>query len=140
MNNYNVNDPEFVNSALYQSFLKANAGTGSLNIRAYAANQAIPISDLKIIITYNIQDNNVTFFEGTTNQSGVIENIKLPAPSAQINNLDAPLSMEYQIRAIYEPDNLDRVYKINMYDKVIVIQNISIVPDMSIKAGGFFGG
>lgn len=139
MNNYNVNDDKFINSSIYQNFIKQNSKYGFLNIRAYAASQAIPISGIKVIISTNIDNNKVTFFEGETNQSGVIESIKLPAPPLNSNNLDNPSSIPYEISAYYEPDKLNKTYKVNIYDGLTVIQNISIVPDTVIKAGGFIG-
>ena len=67
MNTFNINDQSFINSKVYQDFLKENPGSGYLKIRAFTANQAIPISGLNIIISKNIDNNNVIFFEGTTN-------------------------------------------------------------------------
>lgn len=135
--NYNVNDENFKNSEMYQRFLRENPSSGFLKIRAYAANQAVPISNLKIVITKDIENNNVTFFEGTTNDSGVIERIILPAPLLNQNDLIAPASTTYEIRATYTPDNITQIFRVNMYENVGVIQNINIVPDMNMKMGGF---
>ena len=139
MNNYNVNDENFINSSLYKNFIRVNSGEGKINIRAYAASQAIPISNMDIVISTNINNNKVIFFEGKTNQSGVIENIKVPAPPILNNNLTNPPSLVYEISARYIPDNINKVYSVNIYDNLTVIQNISIVPDTVIKAGGFIG-
>ena len=135
--NYNVNDENFKNSEMYQRFLRENPSFGFLKIRAYAANQAVPISNLKIVITKDIENNNVTFFEGTTNDSGVIERIILPAPLLNQNDLIAPASTTYEIRATYTPDNITQIFRVNMYENVGVIQNINIVPDMNMGMGGF---
>lgn len=139
MNNYNVNDENFINSSLYKNFIRVNSGEGKINIRAYAASQAIPISNMDIVISTNINNNKVIFFEGKTNQSGVIENITVPAPPILNNNLTNPPSLVYEISATYIPDNINKVYSVNIYDNLTVIQNISIVPDTVIKAGGFIG-
>lgn len=139
MNNYNVKDESFINSSLYQNFIKDNPGQGYINIRAYAASQAIPISDMDIVVTTNIDNNKITFFEGKTNQSGVIESIKVPAPILNNDNLTNPPSLIYEINAYYKPDKITKVYKVNIYDKLTVIQNISIVPDTIIKAGVIYG-
>lgn len=137
MNNYNVNDEEFKNSSLYKDFIKLNSGQGYINIRAFAASSAIPISNMNIVISTNINNNKVIFFEGKTNQSGVIENIKVPAPTIKENNLTAPPSTIYEINAIL--DDINKIYKVKIYDKLTVIQNISIVPDTILKAGVFYG-
>lgn len=64
MNNVSINDEEFVNSSAYQDFLNTNKGRGYLKIRAYAANQAIPISGLKILVNKKIDGYNVNFLKG----------------------------------------------------------------------------
>ena len=50
MNTYNVNDENFINSTLYQNFIRQNPEAGYLKIRAYAASSAIPIEGLKVDI------------------------------------------------------------------------------------------
>ena len=129
MNTYNVNDQNFINSEIYQKFLSENTSRGYLNIRAYAASQAIPISGLRIVVSTIIDNNKVIFFEGSTNSSGIIGGISLPAPKLDPNNLDAPNKTTYEIQATYTPDNITQIYKVNMYENVSVIQNINIVPE-----------
>ena len=130
MNNVSINDEEFVNSSAYQDFLSTNKGRGYLKIRAYAANQAIPISGLKILVNKKIDGYNVNFFEGYTNESGVIENISLPTQKQSDNDLIAPKSTAYEIIATYSVDNTTATFIVNVYDNLYVIQNISIVPNM----------
>ena len=132
MNTYNINDEEVQNSEEYKDFIEKNPKYGSLSIRAYAANQAIPISGLEIAVSSNIGDKKVIFFEGTTNSSGTIENILLPAPALNPSNLVAPIGTTYEILATYIPDNINAKYKVKVYDNIGVIQNISIVPNMKM--------
>ena len=136
MNTYNINDTEFINSATYQKFLSDNPSRGYLSIRAYAASQAIPISGLKIIVSTIIDNSKVIFFEGSTNMSGIIEGISLPAPQLTANDLIAPNKTIYQVEATYPSNNLNKVYSINMYENISVIQNISVVPNMNLDLGG----
>lgn len=133
MNNIYITDENFINTKSYQDFMNANKGVGILKIRASAANSAIPISNLKITVLKVIDNNNVIFYEGVTNESGVIENINLPAPSSNISDLTVPESMTYDIIAIYNGDNIRQTYKVNIYDKIVVIQNINIVPPMKVS-------
>lgn len=135
MNTYNINDEAFYNSSEYQEYLKQNPGKGMLKIRAYGASEAIPVKGLKIIVNGDINGKKVVFYEGYTDESGSINNIVLPAPSLNDNNLESPAKAVYEILATYFPDNITKVYKINMFDDVCVIQNISIVPDASIERG-----
>ena len=139
MNTYNVNDVNFLNSKIYQDFIGQNPSQGSLRIRAYAASQAIPISGLKVVISTDFLDNKIIFFEGTTNESGIIDGIKLPAPRLNTNNLDAPSKTTYDIVATYVPDNVELLFKVNMFEDICVVQNINIVPDIALGVGGFYG-
>ena len=129
MNTYYVSDPNFLNSTLYREFIENNSSGGTLRIRAYAASQAIPIGGLKIVISTNYKNNIIVFYEGYTNESGVIEKINLPTPELDQNNLDVPNYTTYEIKATYIPDNINSIYKVNMYEDIVVIQNINIVPN-----------
>ena len=84
-----------------------------------------------------IDNNKVIFFEGNTNESGIIERITLPAPSLNQNNLDAPSSATYEITATYDEGNLTNIYRVNIYENIYVIQTISVVPTMNVMAGDF---
>lgn len=136
MNTYNIKDESFINSPSYQQFLRDNPSRGYLSIRAYAASQAIPISGLRIVISTIIDNNRVIFFEGSTNISGVIEGISLPAPLLAQSDLTVPNKLVYQVEATYGPNSLSKVYDINMYENISVIQNISIAPNMNLETGG----
>ncbi|MBR1376914.1 MAG: hypothetical protein IJ565_03775 [Bacilli bacterium] len=135
MNTYNINDQNFINSSLYKEFITENPSNGYLRIRAYAANQAIPMSNVKIVISTEYKNNNIIFFEGYTDSSGVIEKVSLPTPALDQNDLDIPSSTTYDVNVTYAPDNIDQVYKVNMYEDICVVQNISIVPNTGIEGG-----
>ncbi|MBE6161635.1 MAG: hypothetical protein E7158_05420 [Firmicutes bacterium] len=128
MNTYNINDDNFINSDLYKDFIKENPSRGNLRIRAYTASGAIPIKDLKVTISTQYKSANIIFYEGETNESGVIEKISLPAPKLINDNLDVPKKTTYEILAVYEPEKLNNVYKVNMYEDVCVVQNINVAP------------
>lgn len=126
---YNVNDKDFLNSELYKSFINSNSGVGFLKIRAYAASGAVPISGLSIVVSKDIGGNKVIFFEGVTNDSGVIERISLPAPRIDSDNLVSPILTTYDISAVYEGEN--KLYKVNVYDGIYVVQNINLTPNIN---------
>lgn len=130
MNTYYINDENFINSEAYQNFIRNNPSEGYLKIRAYAANSAIPISGLKIVVSKNIDNNNVIFFEGETNESGVIEKITLPAPKANISNLIKPNNTTYDVSATYMQNSKSTMFLVRMYENVYVVQNINVVPNM----------
>ena len=136
MNIYNVDDKEFINSDLYKEFITQNSENGYLRIRAYSASQAIPVRGLKIVVSKMIDNSIVIFYEGYTDESGVIEKISLPAPKLGINDLNVPNFTTYDITATIKDSN--RVYKVNLYENVYVIQNINISPDTK-EIGDLFG-
>ena len=104
-----------------------NSEFGYLNIRCSSANNALPISNVKIIVSRTINNNKKIFFEGVSDSSGSISNIKLPAPMLG-NDEDIPAYEEYDVEAIYNGNKL--VFKVNIYANIKVLQNINIVPTM----------
>lgn len=135
MNTYKFDDENFKNTDIYKQFIASNPSEGYLKIRAYTASQALPISNLSIIVSKNIGNNTIIFYEGTTNSSGIIEKITLPAPKQNTDDMIAPISTTYDIKAIYQPDNTTTTYKINIYDRIYVVQTINIVPTMNVMGG-----
>ena len=135
MNTYNFNDQGFKNTDSYKRFIATNPSEGYLKIRASAASQALPISGLRIVVSKMIDGNNIIFFDGMTDSSGVIEKITLPAPKLDPNNLDAPNSTNYEIKATYNADNFSDIYRINIYENIYVIQTINVVPTLNVIAG-----
>ena len=117
-------------------FKNQNKGIGYLKVRAYAANGAIPVRGLNITITKNIDNNIITLFEGSTNESGLIDKIELPAPKITTSDLVIPSSITYDLRAFLKDQRFDKTYKVNIFDGVSVIQNISISPD---NEGSIYG-
>lgn len=139
MNTYNITDDNFLNSDLYKSFMNNNSSEGYLKIRAYAASGALPIKGLKVVVSTIYENNRIIFFEGITDESGIIEKIVLPAPILDTNNLNAPSKTTYDISVYYEPDNITLNYKANIYADTCVVQNINIIPDMKINRRGYYG-
>ena len=135
MNTYYVNDTAFIKTEAYKNFFKENSSKGFLKIRAYAASQAIPISGLKVIVSKNIDNNKIIFFEGSTNESGVIEKIVLPTSTIANDDESIPNSTSYDITATYVQDNINTTYKVNIYENIYVVQNINIVPKANLRYG-----
>lgn len=125
----NIDD---LNKDIYNKFILENSGSGTLKIRAYAASEALPVGGLNVIVSSIIDNNEVVFFRGVTDTSGMIPNIKLPAPKLDISNLDVPKTISYKISAYMDISNTLEFF-INMYDGICVVQNINFVP------GGSYG-
>ena len=122
-------------SLLPSNTIDKNKSVGYLNIRAYAANAAIPISGLNITISKVINNEKVIFFEGATDSSGIINRITLPTPILSKNDLKIPESEEYDIMAVYENQSL--YFKVLMYSNIVVNQNINIVPNMRLDGKNY---
>lgn len=125
---YNVNNADFLNSEFYKKFINANPALGFLKIRAYAARGAVPISGMRVVISKDIGEDKVVFFEGVTNDSGVIERIALPTPQMALDNMVVPVINQYDINTTYDGGNY--LYKVNIYDSIYVVQNVNVETDI----------
>lgn len=126
----------FISSDLYKRFKKDNPSYGYLRIRAYQANEALPIVGMKITIKTKFEGVDIIFFEGETNSSGLIESIELPTPKVVLDNMVVPREIIYEIKATYPKENIDNTYKVNMYEGINVVQNINVLPK-TLEAGVF---
>ena len=115
-----INSMEFVNSEIYQVFLKNNPGKGYLKIRAYAASEALPVVGLRIVVSSLIDNQKAIFFDGITDDSGMVDTITLPAPRIDNNNLEVPVTTSYLIEAIQ--DNVNRNFYVMFIKKFAVFQ------------------
>ena len=132
----NIYDEEFINSEAYLKFKNENNTKGFLKIRAYAGSEAIPISNVKVVISTNIDNYKVIFFEGYTNQSGVIDEISLPAPKLNSDNMEKPSKVTYDILATTDLENKPLLYKAYIYEGICVVQNIVVVPAVRSLSNG----
>ena len=137
MDSVYMTDKEFMGSLAYQTFMKSNPGRGNLKIRAYAASEALPVGGLKIIVSTVIDSKKVIFFEGITDASGMVNDLELPAPEVNTNNLEIPMAPDYEIDAISDDGISMQIYHVNMYDGICVVQNINYIPNSN---GGVFSG
>ena len=108
--------------------MNINSGEGNLKIRATTASEALPISNLKIVVTTVFDNYRIIFFDGNTDSSGMIMNLSLPAPVIYADNLIAPNTITYEIEASYLDDNFNKKFNINMYDGICAVQNITLIP------------
>lgn len=122
------NDESLRNNPYFQDFLRDNPGKGYLKVRASAANEAIPISDVMIKVSKIIGDTKVIFFEGKTDYSGMINDIVLPAPRENSNDEIIPLFTEYTLEATGSNQNVDMKYSISVFCGITVIQYVNITP------------
>lgn len=128
-----VTDEKLSNDVQFQDFLKNNPGYSTLKIRASAANEAYPISGVRIVVTKKIGNYDVIFYEGETDSSGMINNIVLPSPRAIQNDLEIPQFTSYSLQASSEKDDFYQTFEVSVCCGITVIQYINITP---IGTGG----
>ena len=109
-----MNIKEFMNTKSYQDFIKNNPGKGNLKIRAYAASEALPVSGLRIVVSSTINNQKIIFFDGLTDSSGMINTISLPAPQLNLNNLEVPATIRYEIDAFFDNQVGKRSFYVNI--------------------------
>lgn len=135
MNIVYFNDQNFINTETYKKFINDNKGIGFLNIRAYAASSAVPISGLNVTVSKILDNQKVIFFEGATDLSGIISDISLPSPIISSNDEEVPASQDYDIIATY--DNQKLVFRVLIYTNIRVNQNINIVPQIRLDGKSY---
>ena len=118
----------------YDEFQSENSSFGYLKIRTTSLFSAVPISNVFVTVYKIIENKKVVFFQGETDDSGVIESISLPAPkSMQFGSLEMPDYSIYQIDASKE--NFERVlgYSVGIYSDIKVLQEIFMNPIVNIE-------
>lgn len=63
-----------------EGFLAQHPDQGILRIQAFRGEQTLPLIGVRILVSKELVDGEHLFFEGETDESGVIDPIVLPAP------------------------------------------------------------
>ena len=108
----------------FSEFLKENPGYGYLKVRTSMASEAMPLKGVHILVSLTYKDEDIIFFDGFTNESGIVEKIKLPTPILDDNNLIKPKKITYVVTVEYK--DFISSYNISMYEGVCTNQNINI--------------
>lgn len=114
-------------SPLHAKFLAENPEVGFVKIQASRGQQAIPTQDVRVVITKNFDGEIVNFYQGTTDENGIINNIPLPAPPRELS-LDsekAPRGAQYQLLATH-PKYSPQRYSIEVFEGVRAILPITL--------------
>lgn len=119
---------QFEKTDEYKNFIEENPSTGVLKVQVFTADQAIPIANAEVFITKKIGDNDVLFFSGQTDSSGIVDNIILPAPKAEINldTFEVPKYTTYNLVVSSDEYKKIKQYNISMYGDVKVLQYVKI--------------
>ncbi len=132
------NLPPFINSGETEAAISAdlsnaenapNTGFGTLKIQVYAADQAYPISVANVEVTKSKDDN--VLFQGYTDLSGVVDDIRLPAPSRELSETPTetkPYS-QYDLN-VSHPKFISRKYtNIPIFEGMKSVQTVQLVPN-----------
>lgn len=130
---------EIKDDAIYNEFLNENPGRGTLKIRVTSASEALPVSGVNVIVSKEIGNNTYIFYEGQTDSSGMINNIKLPTPVRITSNLEVPNFTSYQVRVEYLKDKFDKTYEISLCCGSGLIQYVNITPNVNVEEGSSSG-
>lgn len=134
MENDYITYDEFKKLDIYKDFLESNPDLGYLKIKAFTAQEAIPLSKTEVIITKDIGSYKVIFYRGETDINGMINQIVLPAPKQVSSTSDAtPKYTLYELNALHEGYEIIREYQVGMLGNVKVIQYIKMVPIIEVK-------
>ena len=108
-----------------------NLNYGILKIQAFTAYHSVPLENVKVRVSCKINNEIKNFFNGITNQDGVIDNIKLPAPSIENEFQNKPNYIVYDIEAKHEKYKTTKLYKAEIYAGIKSIQYIKMTPNGS---------
>lgn len=119
---------DFKKLSEFNNFIKDNPDKGYLKVQTFTAYQAIPIEGVEIIISKDIGNNRVIFFEGVTDENGMISNIELPAPPAQYiaNENISPPYTTYDLNTRSQKYNSINKYTVAIFGDVRVIQYVKM--------------
>ena len=126
---------EFKNTDLYEDFIRENPDIGKLKVQAFTAYGAIPVADTTILITKDIEEYKIIFFQGVTDSSGIISDISLPAPAKSSSNEESPNYTIYDMTAVNEGYETLKTFSIGMFGGVNVIQYVKMQPEVNLEGG-----
>ena len=112
----------------YAEFLAKNPYSGRLKIQAYRGDQAFPVPQVQVYITRQFTDGQRVFFQGMTDENGIIDNIVLPAPS-RVDSLtpSGPITTAvYDLRAEH-PDYQTVQTQLEIFEGITAIQPLRLL-------------
>lgn len=122
---------EFKKTSDYQEFMLENPRMGTLKVQVGMGSSAIPVVGAEILVTKDIGNNKVLFFKGTTNSSGMVDNIMLPSPSSEYDSkkFEIPKHTDYILSVIDKNSDTIKEFSIASLGDVKAIQNVNIIPN-----------
>lgn len=124
---YNFDSEEFKRTSLYDTFKKEHQGNGILKVEASTASGAYPLEGVEIIISKQIDDDEIIFYDNKTNASGIIEAIVLPTikQTKIVEDANDIVYTTYDLKAKYSEYGLEKMYNVSIFDEIKVIQPVT---------------
>ncbi len=111
----------------YETFLRENPAIGYLKIQASRAQGAIPSGGVRIVVAQNFEDARVLFFDGVTDENGIISGIRLPAPprAASLDAKQPGRGASYQVYASH-PNFEPGLYEVEIFEGITAILPVTL--------------
>lgn len=126
----NIDPQENKANESYDKFLNQNTGKGTLKIQVLSAREAIPIPNANVIVSKVIGEEEKIFYSEMTNESGIVDDIILPAPDTCKDkiNISEPSGAIYDITIIhsnFQQSIKDQVY---IFDGIQSTKILEMIP------------
>lgn len=104
---------------------------GTLKVQVYAAQQVYPISSARVLVRRSGED--PILFEGYTDSSGIVDQIRLPAPGRSLSSAPGSVKPYSQYDVfVTQPNFVSRNYLgVPVFSGVESIQTVRLVPRQS---------
>lgn len=101
---------------------------GTLKVQVYAAQQVYPISSARVLVRRSGED--PIIFEGYTDSSGIVDQIRLPAPGRSLSSAPGSVKPYSQYDVfVTQPNFVSRNYLgVPVFSGVESIQTVRLVP------------
>ncbi len=109
----------------YEHFIEEHKGNGFLRVKTTLAQGMIPLNKIKIVVSKEINQKKFIFFEGETNESGLVNPIALPT---LVRSKEDPTSTDYLVEAVSEKYRSLGTYYAKMYDQVTTFLEMDMIP------------
>ncbi len=130
------NDMSYDVDENFEDFMRENNGKGVLKLQAFRGEQAFPVSGVSARISKKIGDDFYIFFEGETDESGIIDGIELPAPPIENSTEYGRPNKAAIYLLVARKNGFDTIEReVEVYDTIKTIQPLR----MTQRYGGIYG-
>lgn len=131
-----IDEPEVVIAsplpfADYEEFMANNPSTGVLRVQTFAANRSFPVQGASVRVYVKFTNGERELFTGTTDENGIIDGIRLPAPDSSVSFDENSTVAPYAIYSmtVTKPGYASAYFDgIPVFDSVKSIQPVELVP------------